>query len=433
MNFEINKLRVDEVEINISALLQSCLQKVRFIIICGIICGILIPLLAYVVDVKNYNTQKNDSLENVQIQLTDEEKIAVDTVVLLQNRIEQLKDYENKSVVLNADVADIYQGDISIHVEAEENLEYDIACAITNSINDVVFSNALKDNGINVPYEYGFVDTGVVGMNTGMSSGVFNVRVYALSQEECKTYVDIAKKIVYGYSDMLKGAVADHNLTLVSEVYSCGYSEAVFQKQKAFIDNWQAAKNLLITNQTGLNENQLLYINSLKEEQDVELELVEPSISVVFAIIGIILGVIIGVAIVCVQVIFGGKIQTEQELLKRLNISNLGTHEEMDLVVARIEKMVQLSEDKTVGLLSTIEITSYNFVHQLQMQLQEKGISCEMIGNIVSESDAYKKAADTSNIILVEVLGKTKIKDVYAESMACKDLGVTVLGYITAR
>ena len=434
MNFEINRLRIDEVEINIKALVQSCLQKIRFIIICGIVCGILIPALVYVVDVKNYNAQKNASLESIEIKLTDEEKVTVDTYLLLKNRVEQLKNYQNKSLVLNVDNLDIYQGDISFHVEAEENLEYDIACAITNGINDTVFLSKLKENGIITNYEYGFVDTGVIGVSTGMSSGVFTVRVYALSETECKEYVENVKFIIKAYSDEIQGRVAEHKLTLVSEIYSNGYSESVFQKQKTFIDNWQSANALLTTSQAGLNANQLMYISSLNTEQEtVDVDMIKPNFSIVFAIIGIILGLVVGIAIVCVQVIFGGKIQTEQEMLKRLNISNLGTSKDIDLVVVRIENMIQALENKSVGLISTTDVFSREFVEQLEKKLREKKITCEIVGNIVKNPMAYNKAAEISNIIMVEVLGETKIKDVYDESMACKDLGVEVVGYITAR
>lgn len=432
MNFEINKLRVDEVEINIKAIVQACLQKMKFIIICGVVCGVLLSTLVYGVDIKSYNESQNMNTE--VIELTDSEKVTVDTYLMLQKRIKELQEYEEKSLILSINVEDIYQGDITFHIESEEDAQYDIASAITNAINDTIFVKALREYGIDTPYEYGFVDVGVVGVSTGMSSGVFNVRVYAHSETDCKAYMDIALAIVNGYSVTMQDTIVEHKIDVTSETYGCGYSDSVYAKQKAFIDNWQQANALLTASQAALNANQLMYINALNTSELDENEIKEekPEFSILLAIIGVIVGAVAGIAIVCAQVIFGGKIQTEQELLKRLSISNLGTHKELELVVARIENMIQNTKDNSVGLVSTTDALMSTFIQELQVELKEKNIVCESIGNIVKSPESYNKAAN-KKIILVEVLGKTKIKDVYDESMACKNLGVEVIGYITMR
>ena len=41
MNFELNKIKVDEIEINVKSIIAQCIRKLKTILVCGLILAIL--------------------------------------------------------------------------------------------------------------------------------------------------------------------------------------------------------------------------------------------------------------------------------------------------------------------------------------------------------------------------------------------------------
>ena len=54
MNFEKNKLSVDEIEINVKNIISRCVKNIKLIIICALIAAILLPGLKYISDMNDY-------------------------------------------------------------------------------------------------------------------------------------------------------------------------------------------------------------------------------------------------------------------------------------------------------------------------------------------------------------------------------------------
>lgn len=435
MKFEVNKLRSDEIEINIENIIKQCIKRIGIIIICAVVFALIVPGLVYVKDLNAYNSRTENQ---EQPELSDAELAGVSTYKVYKNKVDQLKNYGKNALVLKLDYENVYQGRLQFYVDAEEDVQFDIAYVIANYINAGNLAEKLyKQESLDATtYADEIFGAEVSGAKDGVPSGVVNFRVWASGKEECERYVSLVKKALTEYDKTLNSTMAEHTLEVVSEEVILGYVYEVEAKQNIYAENYAEAVENLEAHAATLTEVQLQAIQNADASQKDDA-VVTPSFSIKFAIVGFVLGAILAVGCIVLYIIFGGKLQTEQELLKRFNISHFGNitcknaEEKVGIVCARLAANLENSKRTEVALIGTAKELSSDAIVKLQNALKDCGIKCEIIGNILTDKAAFEAMKKKECVVLVETIGKSVIKEIYEESMVCIDSKVEVVGYIS--
>lgn len=455
MKFEQQEMCVDEVEISIKNIIAQCINKLGVIVVSTLVFAIMLPVLFYYIELTEYNNQMQDS--DVVEELTDDDLLIIDKYLFAKDRMEFLDEYKEKSLILEMDYNNVYQGKLQFHVAAKDEIKDDIANAIQNYINNACFAEALskKVESVDVKYAYELVTAKV----SEYPSAIVNVYVYATNAEECNDIAAVIKEEVNNYSLSLKTVIGDNVVAVIGENYCCGYVDDVYRMQSNYIQYVQTALSEIDTYEATLTPIQKNAIPEMEEDDLVNSskdEMVKPTFSVVLLLLGVCVGLVFGVAIVILLTIFNGKLQSEKELAKRLNIEYLGNvrigkknkvnglvdkyvykikcdEKEIDSLCARIKYSLKDSTTKKINIISTCEDFNNIMSNELENNLKLQGIECEIIGNIVDDVEAFKAIEGKDNIILVEVIGKSSVKEIYEEATICLNTNAPVIGYISIR
>lgn len=463
MNFEVNKIKIDEVEISIKNIIAQCIRKWKMTLVCGVIFAILISGLMYVKDAFTYNSVLAGELTEVQIEeWTEEDQVAVDTYKVLQQKVDQLEEYRDHSIYINLDFNNVNYGILTYHVDADAEVKYDITSVIANYVNNGGLAKALseEDGYPEEKYIQEIISADVAGTLTGIESGVVTISVMGASEAECAEYVDSIKQAIGSYSKSLQADVKAFSLSTIEEEYVVKSVPTLYTAQQTYLTECTTAELEYTSKLSSLTDVQKAYIvgNSKGEEIDFEekLQVSKPKIKPVFVIIGAVLGVLVALVTIACITIFSGKIQTEKELLKRLNVCHLGNvyymknsgiekliHKmlyksigtdvdvQLNTVCTRLSIVLKNASSKKVYLLGTSDTITGMDAESWSKVFQKQGIECVVIGNVLDAQEEVGKLVADENVVLVENIGKTRIKDVYEEATLCMDAKVKVVGYIS--
>lgn len=452
MNFEREEMCVDEVEVSIKNIIVQSIRKIGVAFVCTLIFAIVLPCLVYVINLGEYNSQNSGE----KVELTEEEALGVKDYLLLKEQLAFLKEYEERSMYFEMDSYNVYQGKVQFYVKASGEEKNNIANVITNYINNSAFSKQLSEEleYVHQKYAYELVQAEVVNKDTA----IINVSVYASDETKCEEIVVAIKKIIKKYSEEIQLTMHEHEVVVVEESYICGFIEDVYKIQSNYVYNTATLLAKIGDYEGAFSEGQRMAVYEATGDERFSnlMKPEKPRFSLLFLVLGGVIGFIIGIGIIVVITIFNGKIQSEKELSKRLNIDCLGslrigkigkrdkfidkylykvetTDREVETLCARVQLCLKDAPNKKVELISTADVFSDSMVEKLQETMRVKGIKCEVIGNIVKDAIALERISESENIVLVEKIDKSRVKDIYEEAQICVEVDASVIGYILVR
>lgn len=435
MNYEQERLAYDEIEISVSHLIKSCIKQIKWIVIIAVAFAIAIPRLIYVKDVKAYDA----SIQSIEsINLTGAQTKNVDKYFYLEKNLQNFEDYVENSPIMNIDFANVYQGELQYHIKADSNLKADIATVIANYFVGQAFIEEFCEEieGLDATYAKELFEPEIIDVN----NGIVSIQVIAASEEECSTYIACIKELFLAKSEELKQSIGTHEVDLIQENISSGYSYRVYETQNIARNNLQNTEKLLSSHISNLSEIEkvaIIEVDNTNTSLTVEV-VKEPTFSIVFVIVGLLLGMIVGIIIVVLGTLFKSRLQTEKELAKRFDIAHIGTvvdnvnkkAETLAITTSTMRKFVESKNIGQIAMISTNDSINRDSMKALYTMLEADAIHCSMLQNILKEKDAIDKLSNDTPVVLLETIGKTKVKEVYEEVSLCKNLGIEVVGYI---
>ena len=457
MSYKENRLAVNEVEINIKRIIEECIRNIKWVIISAVLFAILLSMGKYAIELDSYNKGLSGDQST---ELTSMDLLVVDTYGVLENRVKQLEEYQACSYLYQLDFSDIYQGKIQLYIEADSEIKADIAGAIVDYINSTTIGNSLhmKDSKLDARYAYELVSAEIASFDEHVNRALIDVTIYAGNETECKLFMGYIIDILSVYSKNLQESIGSHNLNVISESYINGYVESIYVQQKTILNDKQIAITEFESFNNALTETQKVAIYEkffANGEEFTSSEILpKPSISVKFMILGAAIGGILMIAIVIIRVLFGGRIQTDKEINKRVELNHIGTVKAIPLT--KSDKLVNLlmSRDKNVDsttqierlaihiqqicavdqiesikIIGTTEWLKLDVVQALQQVLREAGVQSQIVGNILDNSDNLSKLDNGSKVIIAEKINESKVADLYEEYKLCANINVKVLGY----
>lgn len=458
MNVEIKKIKIDEVEINIKNILVECIRKWKVVLVCAVVLGLLFTWVMY----DNQQTKYKRIYENAWTEQdentwTEQDKMVIDSYEILQQKMNQLSGYMENSLILKLDFSNVNQAILNYQVDANEIKKYDVANALANYVNQGALAGALskKEEYGEAKYVQEILQAEIAGTTAGIESGVVTITILAETEEECiKRAKDVAE-LVQVYIETIKDIENESSIHLIQKDYVVKTLSSVYTMQKKFHTEYTTTKNEYMASVENLTDLQIAYILSQNNELSTEfseiLGVAYPRVNIMALVTGAFLGIVFACVMVVVATIFGGRIQSDKEILKRLGICHLGNvsmlqDKGLDSIVAKLygksisrNSSVQLneiasrlqvirknSEVNNVILIGTSEAISGKYFDKWAEYLQ----NYKIVGNILENHEHIQEMEKNANVILVETVGRTKVKDLYDEALLCLDANVNVVGYI---
>jgi len=450
MNLKYDELEKDEIEISIKRVLEQCINKIHVIAITVVIFAILIPLIVYNDDKSVYENIVDD---NVSVELSVDEEREVDLYFILKAKVEELEDYVNKTPILQMDHRYVYTAAIRFYVEGDESVQSDIAYAIVKYMT----SKGCEEKFVaNISSQDKNVTELIRASLDFEDCSIFDVYIYGENEEQCEEYIKALKYVINDYSDELNSKIGNHELVvLIEEVSQSAVSEIYSMQNNIHTEIYNATKTLNDYTAT-LSERQRLAIAQREgvEIQTDEMKVVAPKVNFVYVLLGAIVGAVVGVGVVLFFTVFSGTIQTDKEVYLRTRLTHLNTislkgRTKKGKLINRLlynrydgeisVQVEQLSEKLRVYLKNAkiehiailgIENSVIEEISILKTLLENKNVMCDLVKLEDMESNGFDIVSNAEGVVLIEVIGKTKVDDIYRQIMECKKANTNIFGYI---
>ncbi len=435
MKFEQETLAYDEIELNIPRMIKKCIENIKWIVLCALICALALTTLKYLKDMKTYKTSQ-EAVDSNSIELDDSEKTLVDRYLFMKEKELQLKENEDNPVIHSIDFNEAYCGEVQYYIEAESNVQTAVTSAIDIYIDSMTFKEDIKGyiDFMNPEYVLDTTDA----FTSEDDKSVICVRVWASTNENCTQYISIVKDKIESYAENLKNSIGSHKIKELNSSITSGYANWVYINQNEYYAELATIENNLKSFYQSMTDNQKKYVDAKESEltKNMEPEVekvasIKPGISVKWMVIGLFLGVFVAVCIIIVMMLFGGKLQSEEELGKRLEIDKLGCIDKNNEVKGLENKFKILTSNESLNeiyLLTTREEVPESLLQELKTKIS--GLNCNVITNVIKPDVKLDDLDKNSVAVLVEKIGASKVKEIYMEAKLCKMLGVDVKGYI---
>jgi len=344
-----------------------------------------------------------------------------------------MEEYMLNAPIMKINPNNVYFGELHCLISAETDIEDVVVSALKNYLEGQAFIDDLSKQvpGFDAVY-------GNELININAENGILSVQILAKDEEECSVYVENVKNLLLMKSDALKENIGEHELDLIQESINCGYSYEVKEKQKECRENLTGTRNALTTVTVDLSEVERRALAKLDEINSDLITVTEPILNYKNMVVGFLVGILVGVIIVVIYTIYNGKLQTSRELSKRFDIMHIGTvskqkddSEEIEILATKIKRILELTNTKQIHVLSTRNVENIEQLQKVFSLLEERDIKCIYLGNILKEKQVIENLSNNVPAIVMETVGKSKVKDIYEEISHCNDLDVNVLGYIS--
>lgn len=455
----MEKIRVDENEISLKRIVELCLRNIGKILICGLVCAIIFTSIMYANELSKYNNQLQNS--NVEYELTEEDFSIINKYQVIKSRIEYLKEYEKNSILMSFDSNNMYSGNITYQVVGDEEVKYDIARLLVHYVNVGGLATEISEkNNLGEPeYIQEILYGGLYEITQGVDSSIVTIQILAKDEEMYQTYVKCVKEQIENHCNIALN-IGNAKVVMVEENAMKQYITAIYETQRNYYDKLNSAETDLANCVATLSVAQKAYIdemeNTSSEIQDA-VNPVKPVIDVKYAVVGAFIGCFIAVVAVAVSVMFGGRLQTDNELSRRLGIINIGVvdknkqvlmnrliskviygrnvesiGEQMQMLVNKLKMLMKNSALEDIVLVGTYE-GAENELEVITNSFKENGINCTFDKEKKNILELVVKMNDAQKIILVEKIGVSRIREIYEVANVCSSAKKDVVGYITIR
>lgn len=455
------RMSVDEVMISFKYLCLQCLKKTPLILGVMVICSILFLTIGYVKDYREYKIV-NDKQADKTVELTYDDNIAIENYLLLKERVAYLEEYNENSLLMALDFTNVCDIRIQCTIVADENLKGDIAQLFINYIKTEMVAQMSKMEGFpEADYLREIIRIERQGNTEESKNGVFTICIWTEEEEQGIAFADASMELLESYSLKLKDEVGDFTFAALKGEGEFRWINTVYTAKKEAYKEIQAIKTEFSECKSQLTSNQINAINTMEQgetessEVDKDIVISKPSLRIKYLVVGAFLGIVLAIMAVIVREIFGGKVQTHKELHERLGLSHLVNlklksnsavgniidkifftkeigrlDSKIDFLTVQLKHYMKEEKNK-LCILSSVGDKETEILTMIENKIQDKGINCELVNVAVDGSCAINQMIENGNILLVEFVGESFIKNIYEEYEHCCQIDANIIGYIS--
>ena len=453
MNKNLYKLKDDEIEISFIELIKMLTKKIKFIIMIAAAVGVALPLVMFAKDSADYKEylailDKREDSQYIEEILSMNEINGIEQYYNYKAKIEQLEKKKEESILLNMSCDNVSKMTMQFYINAENNMSDDIVSLYRNYIENGGLASDLVEEYKNVKPELLQELYWIVNSNSNIvQPRVFEISVIGESDDECTKLVQAIEDSLKDYNSELGTVIGEHTIACVQRLLVNGYEDVVYAVRNNFYSDYAHVNNELNRLLSSFNEVQKAIIFG-ENVADNEMEVVEkPQISILYAIIGVIVGGCIAVALLCVRVLFNGKIQSVEEPNKRLGYKSIGKiyykpngfinsifnksdcteAEPLRKIALKIDSYLKESDIKEVIVMGAHSENAHKYLIELENLLAENSIKIE----IVDDLEVLRGLKNYKYAISIDEVGVKKVKNLYEENDVLKESNIEVIGYIS--
>lgn len=315
--------------------------------------------------------------------------------------------------------------------------------------------------------------SGVVAQS--INSGILNIQIYALDQDQCEQISDIIKARVQAYTQQLQQTFGQFVVNPVSEQYFVSSNAEINDQKSNAINAASSAYSAMQNASSGLSENQLEYYNLLvkpieREDNELDGKTTEavadvPNVqymNVKFILLGLLAGMFLavcwhGVIYIMTQTVkdtdevkvitdlpvFGTVIKSKKNgkynVLDRW-IDSLFAHgcqgENNELLLVRISHEISmLAEQKNIKHLLLISSGNEQEIKEnaviLSDELKELGMNVTCADSLISDdTDVLKQLESAEAAVLISQLMKSDRNEIKEAVELCNRCQLEILGNV---
>lgn len=453
MNTVYSRLRADEIEISFMSIIKQCVKHIRFIIVVALVAAILLPTLKYALDYKDYQNSISEintyELEEIEELLTDREKNALEEYEVLRAKLLSLEEYKSGSSLMTMNSNSVYSTKLQFWVDSENKDEARIANVYINFIENGGLAKAIEVKDKSMKAE--FVQELIWNQSEEEieSDGVIELMIVSDTEEGCNELVSMTETILGEYCTNMQLDVGTHTISCVQKLTDYGYVEKVYGLQKQHYETYTWICNLIENAEQGFTETQraIALANEVEDEDNEATS--EPTVRVLFVMLGFLIGVVIAIIVIAVREILNGMIHSDLEMNKRFEYRHLETifynpntlinrmfykkriqNVQLENTVAKIISRLKDVDAEGIAVLGRYNAQAQVYVTKTIDLLIGKGIKVEVFEDIVNNVEEYEKLKNYKYAIYISEIENEKVSTLYSEKSICSDIGLDVIGYI---
>lgn len=425
------------IEIDLMDLCREILKKWKIILLVVLICAILFG--AYGVIISNKSKPETAAeIKNLTAEMTNEEKTDVENAARIISSYRTMykaqKDYCDNSIYQNLDPYAISSIVLSYYVDngykvsypiiAEQNKIIPIVQMYTSVLdNEDFYKNLAKELDYNVEPTYlaEVVSVSIGGTDEkATDSGVFDVIVYADSEELLTKVSDYIKLALSEKTNDVVELYGDHKLLLSSEVTKKIVDTDVAIDQQENLDSLSKITTSIKNVENEFSGNQLTYLKYLVHE-----EFEKDTNIMMFVGIGIIAGALFSFVYYAIKYMVSNTVKTEKEVESILDTDLFGSiSENISYVVSRINAEIKQNGYKSVAIITNVDDENIKML----ITLIDSNVS--IINNPLQSHQDFETLASCDGALVAVALKESRRDYLYSLSNLCNTLKINIFGSV---
>lgn len=480
------------IEIDLFDLLKKITKSWYLILISMLIFGIAFPVGRWKLNIRNYNVAHaekqnvSENAEDLENNLSEDEKIQIDQCRALYRRILQNENYLSESALMQVDPYNAPEVILQFVLSSQDNIQqikeaYSAYIANQGYTESVV--KAINWEG-SASYLAELISLGNAYTNTQDADTNVSlvmpdsegeggsqekspkletliVKIIGRDDKEADQIAMAVRQCLEDYSAMVENFYGEHSITLVNTYESYILDTGLASKINSTNDQLTNAQNSLKTLEDKLTDDQKKVWDSTQENisNSVEEEAVSsssisvsdekpssqsdtieqpPTVSKKDIVIGLLFGLVFAVLCLAFRYILAGKIHTVNDARTIYQKPVLGTFtkkslwaSEKEILLATIRLACKNEDISRLVLASSLTFSGEE--KKLLEQVADefgKEIQHSYKENVLGSPEAIRVIGDTGAVIFCEKLEVTKRDAAYAEARLCRELDFKCVGTI---
>lgn len=455
----------DEREINLIDLLAEMLRHWKGAVVFLIIGAVAFGTYSYIKSSDAVNKSTDNQVvekQDREIQglntekLSTLEKIAVEQALINDESYVQAKEYEESTLYMQFDSANIPAVKVSFSIEASADIAYEAEQAYEVSFSKTELSKMISDKL--------HIDENVTDFITFTSpkslsekgARFFSIACVYPREEDCGLIGDTIEEYVRNLSDKMQDTIGTHTINVVDVIIASSEDVWYLSKQQEIVKDTIKKKQDLLTSLDGLNETQLsiFYGNGNSEFAEHNTGSVSIKKTIIIAVLFAFLYLFIWV----IKYLFDQCIKSSDDMKQLIGSPQLGKIVEakepkffvdrwiyklkyrrerifpidkaIELIAANISVNAKNREKSAVTIVGcSLENKASEYCSKLAEGLKDTyKIDANVLDDIVYNQKALETLADAKSVVLVETVGSTMYSDLAKEVQAIRQLDIEILG-----
>ena len=458
----------DESEIDLKDLVIQVMKHWRRMLVFAFVFALLLggfrcykAYVSYKTDLQDEKAKRENSFEVWQYENTKQK--LEENISRIDEKMEQIKEYESKSIIMNLDPYDYYQAYCRYYVTTNYQINPDLGMqdkdytdSVVTAYSSVVVDNALYDEirsivGTGSEDRYmGEIFTFTADTETDM----ITIEAVGRTEAEASKVLNALIDKMQASSDSISKDIHEHEIKLIAK-----------RNEHINYDDANSTSTIKVKELQDTDKDLYLELNDqllTNQEELVALEKDRPIVEfnvfgvVKYAILGFAVGIVLVMMWYAAFYVIGGSIKTEEDLVTHLRLRVLGryskpfggktfidkklrhmegvtefndTYEKaLKLATANINAMTQAQEK--IYLVGTIPEEELKEAHKVI----SKGIiaKLEYGGNVLASANAVNNLVNADKVVIVESLRLSQRVEIEREVDAIRNLGKEILGVVLA-